>query len=417
MTFRWWLQMAGAVWVGLLLAGATQWLLGKLAPTLWLFALGFLVAFLFDPVLDRLEKKGFSRGQAVGALMAGLLVLVGLLGLWLVPMLVGQTQHLITAWPDYNAELQTGYESFDRTVRTWLNARFPGQDMMALLDAKVAEGQEWLQAKLPGLLGLASDTLLKSVSFVGLLLMVLFIGVNFMLVIDPFRQAIREMLPERAGHDVADIGRQVNQMLAAYVRGQVTMCVVMAVLATRALVSLGAIFGTQYGLIIGALAGLVYLIPWVGATLTNLTAVIFGYVTASHDPVLSALCAFAAMTSINFLCDNILTPRIVGREVGLHPLIIMFSLLSGFQVMGIPGMIVATPLAASVKIIFARWLPLKPVEVKPGEIAPLDFDLGAAFRMARHGVQKVTRKVEGAMHMRGHAEAEDEGTPGDAGKS
>jgi hypothetical protein len=146
----------------------------------------------------------------------------------------------------------------------------------------------------------------------------------------------------------------------------------------------------------------VYLVPWLGASLTNLTAVIICYVTAAHDPVLAAVCALVAMSSINFLCDNIITPRIVGREVGLHPLVIIFALLAGFQLLGIVGMIVATPMAASIKIILSRWLPLQKVEVRKGKPEPLAIDIHGALHMALSGVGAVARKMEGAVGIGTH---------------
>jgi predicted PurR-regulated permease PerM len=394
MTSRRWFYLMTAVWLGVLAAGATVWLLQRIAPTLWLFALGFILAYVMDPVLDRLEARGFSRGLAVAAVMVCFALVLVSIGLWVVPALVGQTQQLITHWPEYSAEIQTLYQHADTWARAYLAERYPDRDITGSLDARMGDLQVWGQARLPGLLRFASDTVVRSVSFTGLLLMVIFIGMNFMLVIDPFRRTLRQLLPGTTGEGVADISRQVSVMLGQYVRGQATMCLIMACLATLALVILGRIFGTQYGLVVGALAGLVYLGPWVGAFLTNVTAIIIGYVTAAHDPLLSAVCAMAAMTTINFVCDNVITPRIIGREVGLPPLVVIFSLLAGFQVLGVAGMIVATPVAASIKIILARWLPLQTVEPRKGRPAPLAFDLHAAARMILERVGRLGEAIE-----------------------
>jgi predicted PurR-regulated permease PerM len=394
MTSRRWLHIMTAVWVGVLAAGATVWLLQQIAPTLWLFALGFVLAYVMDPILDRLEARGFSRGLAVATVMVCFVLVLASIGVWVVPALVGQTQQLVAHWPEYSAEIQSLYEKADAWARTYLNEHYPDRDITGYLDARMGDVQAWGQARLPGLLRLASGTVMRSVSFTGLLLMVVFIGMNFMLVIDPFRRSLRQLLPTATGDGVADISRQVSVMLGQYVRGQATMCLIMGLLATLALLILGRVFGTQYGLIIGALAGLVYLVPWIGAFLTNVTAIIIGYVTAAHDPLLSAVCAMAAMTTINFLCDNVITPRIIGREVGLPPLVVIFSLLAGFQVLGIVGMIIATPVAASIKIILARWLPLQTVAPKKGRPAPLAFDLHAAARMVLERVGRLGEAIE-----------------------
>jgi predicted PurR-regulated permease PerM len=394
---RRWLQVMSAVCVGLLVANASMWVLQRIAPTLWLFAAGFAVAYVLDPLLDRLEARGWSRGQAVGLVTVAFACLLFAVGAWGIPALVSQTQHLVKQWPQYNAEIVQAYESCERWSRAYLSAHFPDYDVMAFVDQKMTQVQVWAQERLPTLLRFVSDTLLASVSFLGLLFMVVFIALNFMLFIDPFRRSIRAMLSKETGDDVADIGRRVNAMLGQYLRGQATMCLIMGSLATLALFVLGRIFGTQYGLVVGVLAGVVYVVPWIGAFLTNVIAIIIGYITATHDPVLSAVCAMAAMTTINFVCDNILTPRVLGREVGLHPLVIIFALMAGVQLLGIPGMIIATPAAATIKIILARWLPLLEVETKPGKAAPLAFDLQRAAHMVLSGLGRVTGKIEDAV--------------------
>lgn len=413
MTSRRWLQLMTAVWVGVLAAGATVWLVQRIAPTLWLFALGFLLAYVMDPILDRLEARGLSRAAAVAAVMVCFALVLVALGVWLIPALVGQTEQLAAHWPEYSGEIQSLYQQADAWARAYLNARYPGRDITGYLDAWMGDLQAWVQARLPGLLRFASDTVVRSVSLMGVLFMVVLIGMNFMLVIDPFRRTLRQLLPGPAGDDVADISRQVSAMLGQYVRGQATMCLIMGCLATVALVILGRIFGTQYGLIVGALAGVVYLVPWVGAFLTNITAIIIGYVTAAHDPLLSAVCAMAALTTINFLCDNVITPRVIGREVGLPPLVVIFSLLAGFQVLGIAGMILATPVAASVKIVLARWLPLQTVEPKKGRAAPLAFDLHAAARMALERLGRLGEAIEDGLAVVGGVPEEPSGS-GDA---
>jgi putative permease len=397
MSGRHWLQTASAIWAGILLAWATAWFLGRIAPTLLLFALGFVVAYVLDPILDRLEARGWSRGWAVLTVTCAVVVTVGLLGAWMVPALVGQAQLLVQHWPDYSASLDKLFATVDHAVRSYAERRFPQYDVMPYLDDKVEAGRNWLEARLPQALGLVSDTLVRSVGFVGVLVMVALISFNFMLVIDPFRKILRDMLPAPAQGDVASIGRQVSVMLGQYVRGQATMCILMALMCSALLFVLGLIFGTQYALIVGALAGVVYVVPWLGAFATNVTAAAIGYLTASHDPGISALCALGAMTLNNFLCDNIIGPRVIGRQVGLHPLVVIFALLAGYQVLGLAGMIIATPVAASVKIILARWLPLQQVEVAPGKPAPLLLDLAAGFRLAKRGLEGMAQRLEGAM--------------------
>lgn len=397
MTWGRWLQIMCAVWVGALLAWGTVWLLGRVAPTLALFAAGFVVAYVLDPLLDRLEARGWSRGWAVWTVTAAVLVVVGLLGAWLVPMLVGQVQLLAHNWPSYSASLEALYEQAETTVREYAAQVSPETDIMPYLDAKVEAGRQWLEARLPQAARVLSDTVVRSVSLVGVLVTLALVSVNFMLVIDPFRHMIRDLLPAPAKGDVADITRKVNRMLGQYVRGQATMCLVMGVLSSLILLALERVFGTQYGLVLGVVAGVLYVVPWLGAATTNIAATAIGYLTAAHDPGLSALCALGAMALNNFICDNLISPRVIGQQVGLHPLVVIFAFLAGYQVMGLWGMLIAAPVAASIKIILARWLPMREVEAKRGRRRTLVLDVGAGFRRMMVGLEGVAQRVESAM--------------------
>ncbi len=402
MRARRWLPVMSAVWVGVLVAAATIWVLQRIAPTLWLFVAGLLVAYVLDPLLDRLEARGWSRIRAVVVVTVAIAVCIALVAAWLMPVLVGQAQTLAQHWPQYSAAIDRAYQGADTWLRAYLAQRFEGRDVMPYLDSQVAAARSWLEAKLPQFLRVLSDALLRSVSLIGLAAMVGFISFHFMLVIDPFRKSLHALLPGSASADVHDVSRQVGAMLGQYLRGQATMCLIMGALATCSLLILGRIFGTQYGLIIGLVAGAIYLVPWVGALLTNVTAVILGYVTAAHDPVLSALCAFGAMTLANLICDNVISPKVIGRSVGLHPLVVIFALLTGYQLLGLPGMIISAPAAASIKIILARWLPLAKTEDQPGRPAPIVFDLHAAIQMTLSGVRGVTRRIEDVVGIGAH---------------
>lgn len=397
MNWRRWLQLASAVCAGVLMAAAAVWFVNRTSQTLWLFAAGLLVAFVLDPLLDKLEARGWSRARAV-ALVAGCAAVVVALALsWIIPALVSQAQSLAVHWSAYSAAIDTAYEDLERSVRAYAQERFPEYDVAPYLDAKVAEGQAWLAARLPAFLSMVTDRLVRSVSFTGTLILLAIITVHFMMVIDPFRAAIRDMLPRAAGDDVEDIGRKVGLMLGQYLRGQATMIFVSGAIATVFMIVLRMLYGTEYSLVVGLVTGITYIIPWVGAAASTVLAAILSYVSAPNDPLHAAILAAVLMTVNNQICDQLIMPRIIGRQVGLHPLAVIFGMLAGYQVMGFAGMMIAAPAVASIKIILARWLPIKEVEVKPGRVAPLLLDFSAAGKMLSAGVQGLTRRVENAI--------------------
>ena len=404
-----------------MVAAASVWVVGRIAPTLWLFAAGFLVAYILDPVLDRLETRGWSRLRAVIVVSVGIVVCLSVLAVVIVPQLVGQAQRLTAQWPQYQDALDQGYEDLRRGVVSHAEYRFPGLDATEYLDARAAEAGQWLGAKIPSFVSLLTDTLLRSVSLLGIVLVLAVISFHAMMVINPFIRSIREMLPGAAAADVDDISRRVAEMLGQYVRGQATMMVIVGCLATMVMFIVGLWYGTEYALVVGLIAGLSYPIPWVGTATAGVTAMVVGYVTAEHDPVLAAGIGLCAMVAMIATCDQTIMPKVIGRKVGLHPLVVIFGILAGYQTMGVVGMVLAAPIAASIKIILTRWLPLAEVKVKPGKPEPLMFDLKAAARMGVGGLQSVTRRIEDAVGMGNHeteaSEQEDAETDDDSGAS
>ncbi|MFQ5810985.1 MAG: AI-2E family transporter, partial [Armatimonadota bacterium] len=127
----------------------------------------------------------------------------------------------------------------------------------------------------------------------------------------------------------------------------------------------GVVFGMEYALVIGLVTGLTYAVPYIGATLAAVAAGVFGYATADHHALLCGGLAVGLQVVINQVFDNVIMPRIVGHKVGMHPLLVIFALMAGFELWGILGMIVAVPLAASIKIAAQHAYPaLRPVAVQ-----------------------------------------------------
>lgn len=397
MAWRRWLQTFSAVCAGILAAGIIAWFVKSIAPTLWLFALGFLVAYILDPLLDRLEARGWSRLKAVGVVTLAIAAAVVVLGVIIGPALFGQAQRLAANLPGYSETLASRYDGTLNRLQTYVEDRLPGTDVDAYVRERLEAAGKWAEAKVPQLLRFLSDSLIRSVSLMGTLLVVGLISFYFMLAIDPFRQMLRDLVPRAAASDVEDITVKVNAMLGQYVRGQASMMLIAGSLATLALLVVDAIFGSQYALVIGLMSGLLSIVPYIGAAATTVTAAVLCFASAAHDPLWAALVGIIALQAVNMMCDQIISPRVIGRRVGLHPLVILFGMLAGYQVFGFVGMVVAAPVAASIKIILARWVPVRQVEVPPGKAAPLWLDLQAAASMFKSGIGTFARRIEDAM--------------------
>jgi predicted PurR-regulated permease PerM len=181
------------------------------------------------------------------------------------------------------------------------------------------------------------------------------------MVIDPLRQgAAALVLSPQQSQDVDAIVARVNRMLGSYVRGLVAVSALAGVVTGLALWGVGLYFGTRYALVIGLLAGVTYAVPWLGQTVSAGAALLAGLATADHHSILAGLVSAGLVVAINQISDNLVMPRIVGRQVGLHPLAVLFALMAGFQLWGLVGLIVAVPIAAAIRIALHRWVPTLP---------------------------------------------------------
>ena len=232
--------------------------------------------------------------------------------------------------------------------------------------------------------------------------MLLVISFHFMNVIDPLRKSLRQMLPERADREVDRIGTQINAMLGQYLRGIVLISILVSLGATVLLTVVSLFFGTKYSLILGLITSVTYLIPYIGPIISVLSAGFFGYVTAAQTPWIACGVSILAVLIVNQLFDTFFTPRIVGQRVGLHPLVMLFAVFTGVALLGIPGMIIATPVAASIKIVLARWLPIKQIDfTAPSPNRRLDIDVGASLDLLSRNVARIRHDVETALRHEG----------------
>ena len=324
--FRYW-GIALAVFLVLL------WFLGNvLLP----FIVGGAVAYFLDPLADRLERMGLSRTAATTAISLVALLGVILLVLAVIPTLVNQLTALVNAAPDIAKRLQG-----------FLLERFPSlADSTSTIRQTLAEIGAAIQARGGQLAqGLISSAL-------GVISVVVFIVVvpvvSFYLLLDWDRMLARidAMLPLDHAPTVRRLAREIDAVLAGFVRGQVSVCLSLGTFYAVALMAAGL----QFGLVVGAIAGAITFIPYVGSLVGGALAVGLALFQFWGDWVQIGI--VAAIFGIGqFVEGNILTPRLVGKSVGLHPVWLLFALSAFGTVFGFVGMLIAVPVAAAIGVL------------------------------------------------------------------
>lgn len=328
-----WLWLAGTVLLG--------WTLYLLAPVLTPFMIAALLAYIGDPLVDRLEAWRLPRTLAVVIVFVALSVVALLLLIILVPMLERQAVVLANKLPALIDWLQ-------QTALPWLAHRFGVEKFNFDLSTLKTSIREYWQAA-----GGVAAQVLASVSRSGLALvawlanLVLIPVVTFYLLRDwdVMVARIRELLPRRLEPVVVRLARESDEVLGAFLRGQI---LVMAGLATIYTLGLWLV-GLDLALLIGFLAGLVSFVPYLGF-IVGIVAASIAALLQFHD--LTHLIYVFIVFGIGQMAEGmLLTPWLVGDRIGLHPVAVIFAVLAGGQLFGFFGVLLALPSAAVLMVL------------------------------------------------------------------
>ncbi|MBX9942982.1 MAG: AI-2E family transporter [Reyranella sp.] len=341
-------------------AGSGRWLfwLGAAAVfllVLWLlndillpFVVGVVVAYFLDPVVGRLQRAGLSRTWATTAVtIAAALAFVGAV-MAVLPSLFGQLQELIAKAPQYVVQAATRLQPLVEPLRE----RF-GMTPLSLQEIQ-GYATQWAGQALSVAGSVAGAVAQRGVAVINLLgLLFLTPVVTFYLLRDWEKVvgAIDAYLPLEHAGTIRKLAGQSNAAIAGYLRGQALVCLCLATIYGLGL----SLVGLQFGLIIGLIAGAISFIPFVG-TLVGATLAI-GMALAQFPPDWMGVAKVAAVFVVGQALEgNVLSPKLVGDRVGLHPVWIMFALLAGGTLFGFVGVLVAVPTAAVAGVIVRHLL-------------------------------------------------------------
>ena len=330
---RW--QWAAAL-VGI---GALLWLLG---PVLVPFALSALLAWLANPLVERLERAG--RTRTTGTLIVfALMVLVLVLALLIaVPLIESQVQELIDWLPKFATWITaTAVPWLERKLRMELASYI---NPMAIVDLLRAH---WQQAGgvAATILGGLSKSGLAILGWLANLLLIPVLTFYFLRDWPDFLGRVRELLPRPLEPTITGLARESDQMLAGFVRGQLSVMVVLGLIYGFGLWAIGL----EVGLLIGMIAGLMSFVPYLGATVGITAALIAAgvqYGDVQHLLMVAGVFA-VGQTIENFL----LVPYLVGDRIGMHPVGVIFAIMAGGQLFGFLGVLLALPVAAVAMVL------------------------------------------------------------------
>ena len=320
----------------------TGWLLWVLAPVLTPFAIAALLGWLGDPIVDRIEARGRSRGTAVAIVFVVMTFALLAVMLVLVPALERQIVTLVQSIPHYRdwvvgtavpwVETRTGFQ-----LQAWLDL-----DHLVELARTHWQRAGGFAATMLGYLSRSGFALIGLLANVVLLPVLTFF---FLRDWDVLVERVASMVPRTHLAVVARLAKESSDVLGAFLRGQFLVMLILGVMYGVGL----WLVGIDLGILIGLTSGLLTFVPYLGPTsgiVLGLVAALVQYGDWQH--MAGVLVVFGIGQIIE---SYVLTPKLVGDRIGLHPMAVIFAVLAGGQLFGFLGMLLALPVAAVANVL------------------------------------------------------------------
>lgn len=307
---------------------------------------GFFLAYVSHPLASWFSHHRLPRFCGFAVILLVLLALASLVLFVFVPALVQELALLAGKLPSWQEVVNEHLQPlFAR-----LQERYP--EAFAVVSQKVSA---YLAEKLPQLaptlaawLGKVLLSSLSVVSFFLGLVVALVIGAYLTVDFPQFLQALRQLIPRPVLPLVEAVALEIHGVLAAFARGQLLVALALALMYTLGL----WLVGTPLALVVGPLAGLLSLVPYLGLVLGASSAILLSLL--EHQDLLHPLLALGVFVVAQNLEGWVLTPKLVGKGVGLHPVWVLVALLLGGQLFGMTGVVVAVPVAAALRVVLLR---------------------------------------------------------------
>lgn len=307
--------------------------------------LAFLLAYALDPFVDRLESLKVPRALGALGVMAAIFGIIVIVLGYAVPMFIDELRAAA-------AELPSELQALEARVEPWFWSTLHLKLPHSMGDLNRVLGEK-LQAEFPSMFSAAALALFGTLSYVAVILSALIVPLFALYLLIDFDRVVArvaELIPRRWIAPATDIARQVHRTLGGYVRGQLTANIV-----------LGALYATGLRLVdirlavpIGVLTGMMAFVPYVGF----FTGLGLALVMATLDwhGMGTLVGVIAVMLGVQLLDGTFITPRIVGRSVGLAPIEVLVTMMAAASLFGFLGVLLAVPLGAVVKILITRGI-------------------------------------------------------------
>lgn len=305
--------------------------------TPFLLALG--LSYLMNPLVTYLEKRGAPRGVGTLVVYVGFTLFIALVGVYLFPRLFSQLEMLAEVIPEQAQQIQARLVAF--------YARFNRFNIPEPLKGAVDDGIRRTEAALADFVRRMVSAVPGLLPKMTMLILVPVLAFYFTMDFPEIKMWLLSWIPSRWRSEVVGLLIEMDHALGSFIRGQLLVSAVVGVLIFAGL----SIIGIDFALVIGLVAGLFNIIPYFGPVIGAIPAVIFAFL---ESPVL-VVYVIILFVLVNQFESAVVGPNILGEQVGVHPVAVIFAILAGGHLFGVVGILLAVPTAAIIKVIL-RYL-------------------------------------------------------------
>ncbi len=311
-----------------------------LRGALFPFVAGMAVAYLLDPVADRLERLGVPRSIASLLIVLVFVLVLAIILVVLVPILIDQVTDLVTRAPAYIDSLRREAAPILKKIRSSLT---PGQaaQIDEAIRSHAGDVIGWIGTILSGIVSGGAALL----GILGLVFIMPFVAFYMIRDWDRLVAYIDSLLPKKEAERIRELAREIDERLSGFVRGQALVCLLLGTWYATGL----TLVGLDFALLLGVGAGILSIIPYLGNIVGLGTSLLVA--VAQFDSWTRVALVAAVFFSGQALEGNFVTPKIVGDRVGLHPVWLLFAVTAGGALLGITGALLAVPVAAALGVL------------------------------------------------------------------
>ncbi|SHH60951.1 AI-2E family transporter [Sporanaerobacter acetigenes] len=307
--------------------------------------LSLIFAYLFNPIVEFIEEKGISRLWSVIIVYIFIIAILAIIFFTFLPKIIREFKNLGNVLPIY-------LEKVDNFLYNINNSSFLKSDNLPpQLDGikdVFKENLESIESFVVKWFSNFADKTINMFSKIFIIAIIPIISFYFLKDKEFFKKKIYLTIPKSHRNEMINLFKEIDTMLGQFIRGRVIVGIFVGVSTTIAL----ALLKINFAFIIGMLAGLADIIPYFGPVIGIIPAVFF----AILESPIKALWVIIIFTIIQQVENDIITPKVVGESVGIHPVTVMLSLIIGGRFFGILGMVLAIPVVAILKIIYSHFV-------------------------------------------------------------